>query len=129
MPMAMTLHELKYGTMTAEQGMKMRDEGSCRIRTILTVDSTSLWSAIAAMVVKIPTEKNLAVHMFWLKEHVECQAINVLRWSDTRDMTADGHTKGSIDRDGILQVMAGQQTFKHEVKRYTPHREVAANPQ
>ena len=52
--------------------------------------------------------------------------VYAIQWCDTRDMTADGHTKGSIDRDGILQVMAGQQTFKHEVKRYSPHREAAS---
>ena len=37
-------------------------------------------------------------------------------------MTADGHTKGSIDRELLLQVMAGQQLFKHELKRHAPYR-------
>eukprot|EP00959_Pyramimonas_sp_CCMP1952_P127931 2675465-Pyramimonas_sp.AAC.1 len=41
---------------------------------------------------------------------------------DTRDMTADGHAKGSIDRGMLLQVMGGIQTFKHDRKRHTPYR-------
>eukprot|EP00959_Pyramimonas_sp_CCMP1952_P315434 6601982-Pyramimonas_sp.AAC.1 len=37
-------------------------------------------------------------------------------------MTADGHTKGSIDRDVLLQVMGGTQSFKRDLKRHTPYR-------
>ena len=41
-----------------------------------------------------------------------------IRWCDTRDMTADGHTKGSIPRDGLLAVMRGLYGFTHPVKSY-----------
>ena len=92
--MAMTLHEIQHGVLSTDQARKMRDEGQCKILTILTVDSMSLWSAIAAIVVKVPTEKNLAVHMFWLKQLLTIKALRMLRWCDTRDMTADCHTKG-----------------------------------
>eukprot|EP00959_Pyramimonas_sp_CCMP1952_P457243 9474569-Pyramimonas_sp.AAC.1 len=44
------------------------------------------------------------------------------QWCDTRDMDAGGHTKGSIDRDMLLQIMGGQQSFKRDLKRHTPHR-------
>eukprot|EP00959_Pyramimonas_sp_CCMP1952_P086813 1815857-Pyramimonas_sp.AAC.1 len=44
------------------------------------------------------------------------------QWRDTRDMTADGHTKGSIDRDMLIQVMGGTQSFNHDLKRQTPYR-------
>ena len=52
--------------------------------------------------------------------------VHSIQWCDTRDMTADGHTKGSIDRDLLLQVMQGVQSFKFEVKRYAPYRHTAA---
>ena len=97
----------------------MRDEGLCRIKTILTVDSMSLWSAVAAQVVRVPTEKNLAVHLFWLKELLMTGALTTLRWCDTRDMTADCHTKGSIDRAAILLLMKGIFKFLHAVKDFT----------
>eukprot|EP00959_Pyramimonas_sp_CCMP1952_P050617 1057674-Pyramimonas_sp.AAC.1 len=31
--------------------------------------------------------------------------VHSIQWCDTRDMTADGHTKGSIDREMPLQVI------------------------
>ena len=118
MPMAMTLHEITFGVLTANEARSMRDQGHCRISTILTVDSMSLWSAIAAITVRIPTEKNLAVHMFWLKQLLTIKAIRILRWCDTRDMNADCHTKGSIDRACILRLMLGEFEFVHPVKDY-----------
>eukprot|EP00959_Pyramimonas_sp_CCMP1952_P053440 1118050-Pyramimonas_sp.AAC.1 len=45
-----------------------------------------------------------------------------IQWCDTRDMTADGHTKGGIGRERLLQVMGGIQTFKHDLKRHAPYR-------
>ena len=47
--------------------------------------------------------------------------VNV-QWCDTRDMSADGHTKGSIERDSLLEVVSGHQSFKHDVKRFVPFR-------
>eukprot|EP00959_Pyramimonas_sp_CCMP1952_P017326 367951-Pyramimonas_sp.AAC.1 len=36
-------------------------------------------------------------------------------------MTAHGHTKGAIDRDMLLQVMGGTQSFKRDLKRHVPY--------
>ena len=46
--------------------------------------------------------------------------ISGVQWCDTRDMTADGHTKGCIDRELLLEVMQGRQSFKHPVKEFVP---------
>jgi hypothetical protein len=35
---------------------------------------------------------------------------------------ADGHTKGSIDREMLLKLMKGQQSYAHAVKSYEPFR-------
>ena len=48
--------------------------------------------------------------------------VHNVQWCDTRDMSADGHTKGSIDRDGLLEVMSGTQSFKYDVKQFIPFR-------
>ena len=48
--------------------------------------------------------------------------VHCVQWCDTRDMTADGHTKGSIDRDLIYQVMDGIQAFKYGLKKHVPFR-------
>eukprot|EP00959_Pyramimonas_sp_CCMP1952_P399782 8376795-Pyramimonas_sp.AAC.1 len=41
---------------------------------------------------------------------------------NTRDMTAHGHTKGSIDREMLLQVIRRTQPFTHDLKRHAPYR-------
>ena len=51
-----------------------------------------------------------------LRAHVRC-------WTaDTKDMTADGHTNGVIDRDLPLKAMSGAQHFPHKLKLYWPFR-------
>eukprot|EP00959_Pyramimonas_sp_CCMP1952_P335304 7020994-Pyramimonas_sp.AAC.1 len=40
------------------------------------------------------------------------------QWGDARDVTADGHAKGCIDRELLLQVVEGIQPFKYELERY-----------
>ena len=37
-------------------------------------------------------------------------------------MAADAHTKGNMYREGLLKVMAGYQSFKHELKKHAPYR-------
>ena len=37
-------------------------------------------------------------------------------------MSADGHTKGSIDRDLLYQVMEGMQAFTYDLKKHVPFR-------
>eukprot|EP00959_Pyramimonas_sp_CCMP1952_P472299 9499820-Pyramimonas_sp.AAC.1 len=49
-------------------------------------------------------------------------AVHCAQWCDTRDTTADGHTKGSIDRGMLLQAMGGAQSFKHDLKRRISYR-------
>eukprot|EP00959_Pyramimonas_sp_CCMP1952_P473109 9501148-Pyramimonas_sp.AAC.2 len=53
---------------------------------------------------------------------MERGTVHSIHRCDTREMTADGHTKGRIDRDMLLQVMGGIPTFKHDAKRHTPYR-------
>eukprot|EP00959_Pyramimonas_sp_CCMP1952_P080673 1685643-Pyramimonas_sp.AAC.1 len=48
--------------------------------------------------------------------------VRSIQWCDTRDMTADGHTKGGIDREMLLQVRGGIQTFKYDRERHAPYR-------
>ena len=53
--------------------------------------------------------------------------IDVVQWCDTRDMGADGHTKGCIDRKGLIDLMKGFQTYLYEVKKHTPHRAASSS--
>ena len=117
-PMLVTFHEIERGTVTAAQARELRENGNFAFKSTLSVDAMSLFTAIAAHTVKIPSEKNLAIHLFWLRELLDRKVLNQLEWCDTRDMSADGHTKGTIDRDVILKLMLGKFAYQHAVKRY-----------
>ena len=109
-----TMHELQTGPLTKYQSRMLREEGGLCFRSILTVDAMSLFAAIAATTVKIPAEKNLAGHLFWLRELIDRKVLSQIQWADTRDMSSDGHTKGSIDRQMLLDVMLGKFTYQHK---------------
>ena len=82
----------------------------------------SLFAVASATNIKQPTEKGLHVHLFWLRELLDKGIITTPRWCDTRDMTADAHTEGSIDRKAILAIMAGWFNYGHELKDFNPYR-------
>eukprot|EP00959_Pyramimonas_sp_CCMP1952_P322520 6749077-Pyramimonas_sp.AAC.1 len=52
---------------------------------------------------------------------VERGIAHSIQWRDTRDMTADGRTKGSIDREMLPQGMRGIQSMNHDLKSHTPY--------
>ena len=120
-PLLLTLEEITYGPHTAADGRHKMDHGGFTFQSILVTDSMSLWAAVSALNIKVPQEKGLAVHLFWLRELLDHGLLNVLRWTDTRDMTADCHTKGSIDRKAILALMNGEFAYQHPFKDFTPH--------
>ena len=58
-----------------------------------------------------------------LKRHnFDGKALEALIWIDTRDMCADGLTKGSVDRTLIHAVMNGTWTLLHESKCWSSNR-------
>jgi len=113
-PLATTLHEFNNGPVTAYQARRVREEGGLSFDVTLTVDAMSLYAAVAASTIKVPAERSLAGHLYWLRELIDNHVLRRLRWCDTRDMSADCHTKGSIDRQVILDLMKGHYRFRHE---------------
>jgi hypothetical protein len=121
-PSIITLLELKHGVLTPEQFKNVRENGNISIKVTLTTDAESVYKSLTSRDLKTPAEKTLLGHVCWLRELMRLELIHKLQWCDTRDMTADGHTKGSIDRQSLLDVMQGRQKYNHEVKHYQPHR-------
>ena len=115
-PLLVTVEELAHGTLSIAQAKRLREEGGWCFKSVLVTDSMSLFQAIHAHKVKIPSEKSLALHLFWLRELLSRQILNELKWCDTRDMTADGHTKGSVDRQALLKFMNGIFQYSHAVQ-------------
>ena len=122
-PTLVTLHELTHGIMSPTTLKLLRERGNLlRIRVTLTTDAESVYKSLTSQDLKVPTEKSLLGHVAWIREMMALGIIENVQWCDTRDMTADGHTKGSIDRQLLLEVMAGKQQYRHGVKAHTPHR-------
>ena len=74
----------------------------------MCIDAMSIISAVSAEHIKPPAEKTLLCHLLWLQEITRNGLMRDLKWLDTRDMTGDGHTKGSIPRLALWQLAAGQ---------------------
>ena len=121
-PSLITLHELQEGVLTPKQLRSVRENGGLKINADLTVDAESVYKSLSSADVKTPTEKSLLGHVMWVRELLAIGVLRSVQWCDTRDMTADGHTKGCIDRDLLLKLMGGWQQYKHDIKRHIPHR-------
>jgi hypothetical protein len=119
-PLALTLHELKVGTVTAAEAKRFREQGGLAVKTTLTLDALSVFQAVIAKPLKPPTEKNLAGHLYWIRELLDLGILTELAWCDTRDMIADALTKGKVDRDVLLEAMKGRFKLKHEKKVWRP---------
>lgn len=118
----MTLSELKHGVLSPLELKLHREQGGLKLSIVLTTDAEGAFKSLTSRDLKAPAEKTLLGHVSWIREILQIGLINAVQWCDTRDMTADGHTKGCIDRALLLQVMSGQQVYKHALKRYSPQR-------
>ena len=121
-PSLIAMVEIRQGCFGPRDIIKIREEGGLNLKVTLTMDAESVYKSVISRDMKAPTEKTLLGHVVWLRELLQIGVIDTVQWCDTRDMTADGHTKGSIDRKGLIEVMRGFQVFKHDLKRHTPHR-------
>ena len=75
--------------------------------TALYVDAKSVYAAVSATFIKQPAEKSLLFHIQYMRELLDKHMIRYLLWVDTRDMAADGLTKGAVARDALHEIMAG----------------------
>jgi hypothetical protein len=115
--LAITLHEIQRGPLTARRALEIREHGDeLAVSIDMRIDAMSIISAISAEHVKPPAEKSLLCHLLWLKEIIVNKLMRSLSWVDTRDMTGDGHTKGSISRTALWQLAAGQLYKTHPHK-------------
>ena len=96
--LALTLHEIQQGPVTLKRAMGLTDFHGRSFKINCVTDAKNLLLILKNVNMKNPAEKNFIVHLMWLKNMLENGVIQALIWTDTRDMTADGHTKGTIKR-------------------------------
>ena len=60
----------------------------------------------------------------WLREMLEKKLLTFVTWTDTRDMLADGLTKGSVPRDALEDGVNGtfmlNQAFEQRMRNRRP---------
>ena len=117
-----TLFEFIYGVISPEELKLYREQGGLKLIVIMTTDAESAYKSLTSRGLKTPAEKTLLGYVSRIRALLQLKVIEAIQWCDTRDMTADGHTKGCIERDLHLEVMSGHQAYKHDVKRYSPYR-------
>jgi hypothetical protein len=100
----MCLTEVFMGPMSAAQLVRVEEVGGWPIPLHLHTDAFSVFSALNTRDIKTPTEESLLIILLLLREGLESGRIRRLNWIDTRDMVADGLTKGSCSRAGLLAI-------------------------
>ena len=125
-------HQLGAGTLLSADTMaKLLEEGSLTPSASLGTDARSVFDALAAQDVGDPAECSLKLHLLSIRDRLANGTIKILYWFDTRDMVADGLTKGGVDRKLIVGVT--EQGFYKPQYEWTKHgrqsvRESALDP-
>jgi len=114
------LNEIVRGVPTKLDQKTLREHGGFAVPAILYIDALSVHAATCSAYIKPPAEKGLLAHVQYLREAMERNLLYALVWIDTRDMTADGLTKGAVERLLLHLCMDGSIVFKHEMKLWRP---------
>ena len=89
------------------------------------MDARAVYDAVAATDTCEPAESSLKLHLISVRDRMEQGIIRNLYWVDTRDMLADGLTKGGIDRQLLHSVSQDcQYKAKHECECHSKIRKV-----
>ena len=86
---------------------------------MLCIDALSVFAAVTATYIKPPAEKGLLAHIQFLRELLDLHILSAIMWLDTRDMVADGMTKGSVERAVLHLLMAGEIKIVHAPKLWS----------
>ena len=114
------MHELQAGVTSKSAARDRREQGGFAIPMVLYTDAQSVYAAVVATHVKPPADKGLYQHVQYIRELLDNNVFAKLFWIDTRDMIADGLTKGVIERQLLHDTMEGAMTISHEFKAWSP---------
>ena len=107
------LDEMISGRWLARDAMQRRETGGHTVQAALYLDALSVYAAVTATFVKLPADNGCLVHCLYLRELLDYGVLKYLIWQDTRDMLADGLTKGSVERDALHAAMEVQVIIHH----------------
>ncbi len=130
-PLSVTLHEIRNGPLEVEHVKNLKTFGwnnACTLRTSIMIDAKSVYESLRASLFKPPVENSLAGHVLWLREIHDLGLLQEVVWTDTRDMYADGLTKGAIKRDALYETLSGIVRLRHPVAVCTRRRLALMRP-
>ena len=110
------LQEVYKGVPSKAEARTLREQGGWIVPAALCIDALSVHAAVTATYIKPPAEKGLLAHVQYLRELLDNHVLLYIVWLDTRDMTADGTTKGSVDRESLHMLMSGILRIVHAAK-------------
>ena len=123
MLLALSLHEFIAGAQTAAEAKTLRETGGWNAKLSWYVDAMSIYAAVTATFIKIPAEKSLLPHTQYISRELrDTTVLEALVWLDTRDMVADGLTKGSVDRDALHACMNGIWLLLHSAQSWSTNK-------
>ena len=89
----------------------LQEEGKLQPPIKGCVDAKAVFDSIKASDVCEPAESSLKLHLLAIRDKLVAGILQQLFWADTRDMLADGLTKGSVNR-AALQLAQEDGRFK-----------------
>jgi len=92
------------GVTTAAQLLARHNQRKRVIEHDACVDAKAVFDGITAECPNTPADKPLFIHALAMREYLEVGWVDRLWWFDTLAMLADGMTKGSIEREPLVQV-------------------------
>ena len=108
------LDEMITGRISAKEALERREHGGWAVPAALYLDAQSVTAAVTATFVKVPADNGVLVHCLYLRELLDHNVRHALIWQDTRDMIADGLTKGAVERDALHAAMDGMAMVAHQ---------------
>ena len=123
-----TLDEMQTGRISAAEALARREHGGWAVPAALYLDALSVFASITATFIKTPADNGVLVHCLYLRELLDNDVLFALIWLDTRDMTSDGFTKGSVDRKALHDLMDGQVNFQHACKAFRAKHLIKQSP-
>ena len=107
------LHEIYTGDCTVDGARQRRDHGGYHMPLVVYIDAMSVYAAVTAPFINIPADNGMLSYIQYLREFLDNRILTAISWVDTRDMLADGATKGSIDKSQLHSCMSGTSTIAH----------------
>ena len=106
--------EVIHGPASALELARSVDIGNLPFPLHLVGDAHAVFSAIVASEIAVPNERTMLFGVKAVRDYLDTKKITALHRIDTRDMLADGLTKGTISRDSLLEALVkGQWRVKH----------------